>query len=299
MASVVALYAKFALRAAERLRPQAAARFLLSVRLLPAGLGVCIPLGLCLPSYLWLEPGTPEEMVGIPFLMAAALGAIVCATAIMRAVRIAIDGARFIRNCRQSGNEFRLDGHGEPVFAIGSLTPFLALAGVFRPRVVISEGMLRALSAEELAVALRHESAHRASRDNLKRFGISVVPLPFFAGQRCLDKGWSRVAEFAADEEAVRGDSRRALALASALVRVARGGGEPRSEFAISFLGELPDLSLRVDRLLAGAPAAATAIHRHSRSAAAMPIALVCLAIFVLRPSTLHGVQAILERLIQ
>ena len=52
----VAVSGPAAVRAARRMRPRSAARFLLVLRLLPALLALFLVAGLCIPSYLWLEP---------------------------------------------------------------------------------------------------------------------------------------------------------------------------------------------------------------------------------------------------
>jgi hypothetical protein len=66
-----------------------------------------------------------------------------------------------------------------------------------------------------------------------------------------------RFAEWAADDDAVAGDSVRSLSLAAALVRVARLGPSPRpSPFVTALLDESFDLSARVERLLGTAPSA-------------------------------------------
>ena len=59
--------------------------------------------------------------------------------------------------------------------------PVLAVAGVVHPRLVISRRVMHGLTAEQRDAALRHERAHRTSRDNIKRFLILLSPdvLPF------------------------------------------------------------------------------------------------------------------------
>jgi len=110
---------------------------------------------------------------------------------------------------------------------------------------VVSRAIRRTLSDEQLDAALRHEQAHRRAFDNFKRLLLAGTPrMPGFAA---LERGWSRMSEWAADDEAVSGSARRALCLADALVRVARLGAVP---VEISFLGDGRDLARRVDRLL-------------------------------------------------
>jgi Zn-dependent protease with chaperone function len=124
--------------------------------------------------------------------------------------------------------------------------PFLVLSGIARPRVIVSRRVLDSLAPEELDVVLRHERAHLRSRDNLKRLCIALAP-----GSRILERAWARFAEYAADEAAA-GDSSNAVALASALVRVARMGNVPGvPATAVPFLGDTDDLSNRVERLMA------------------------------------------------
>jgi hypothetical protein len=104
-----------------------------------------------------------------------------------------------------------------------------------------------------LAAALRHEDAHRRARDNFKRLLLAAAPglLPRVHGFAALERGWARMSEWAADDESVGGDPLRSLALADALVRVARLGTPVRTTaLEVSFCGDGSDLACRVDRLL-------------------------------------------------
>lgn len=298
---LLALFTPLAIRAAQKLAPRRAARLLLTLRLLPFGLGASAALGLCLPSYLWLEPGPIEESVGFPCLFMAMLGAVVGGIAVARGVRAAVSSFRFTRCCRGSGYEMHLVGADRPALVIQGSKPVLALAGIVRPRLVISGAVVSALSEEELSIALRHERAHQISCDNLKRLCMFLTPgiLPLLSGFRQLERSWISFTEYAADEAAVAGDARRSLALASALVRVARFGTAPPSDFAISFLGDTSLLSARVDRLLAGYPSPETR-HRMPWPTAGPALLVVgCLAAMAFHPSTFRFVQAILEGLIR
>src|SRR2546430_9995208 len=74
----VSIASRAAVRVAETMRPRNATRFLFALRLLPLGLGISTVLGLCVPSYLWLEPESTPERVGWTCLLLAFLGAAGC-----------------------------------------------------------------------------------------------------------------------------------------------------------------------------------------------------------------------------
>jgi len=75
----------------------------------------------------------------------------------------------------------RLPGERMAAWVVDGPAPCVMLAGVLRPRLVISRGVVAALSAEQLSAAIRHERAHGISRDNLKRLLVLLAPgiLPF------------------------------------------------------------------------------------------------------------------------
>lgn len=242
--ALAAVLAPSVLRRADNMQPRRAARVLLSLRLLPGAISA-IAVALCVPSYLRFEPQMPAEQAGIACLAAAILGAAICVLAIFRSFSALVRSTLHLR--RAGGRESSIEG--ESVWIVGH-SAGLALAGILRPRLLISERALAGLSPEELAVALRHEQAHRTSRDNLKRLLILLAPSPFPA-MRTLEEAWARDAEWAADDRATAGDAGRSASLASALVRVARlqlAVGMPPLVTPLVAQGE--DLSLRVDRLL-------------------------------------------------
>ena len=83
----VSLTASWAIRRASRMDARPAARFLLALRLLPAGAASIVVAGACAPSYLWLEPEASVEEVGLACLAAAVLGLIILAFSMARGVR--------------------------------------------------------------------------------------------------------------------------------------------------------------------------------------------------------------------
>jgi hypothetical protein len=296
---VVSTLAPAAIRIVERLRPRLAARLLLVLRLLPLGAALFVTAGLCVPSYLRFEPESSAERMGFACLAAAILGAAVWGMSIGRALRAAVRSWRYTRVCRRIGHRTHLEGESSPVLIVERTAPCLALAGIVRPRLVVSKNILRALPADQLAAALRHERAHLVSRDNLKRLLLLLAPdpLPFVRAFRPMERSWARFTEWAADDSAVAGDSRRSLSLAAALVRVARMGSAAQPTLTSSLLADGRDLSARVDRLLHGAPEASERCRSFFAIGAGFSL-VGSLVVMMLQPAALQGVHLLLEHLV-
>jgi len=277
--TAVSLAAGRAVRWAGRFDPWTAGRWLFTMRLAPAVGGLLAVVCLCLPSYIALEPSGVTESIGFGCLAAASCGALLWMCSLVRAVRAVARSARFVGA-----------GHG----------PLLALSGILRPRLMMSRDVRRVLSREELAVALRHERAHAASRDNLKHFSMLAAPavLPFGCASVSLERGWQKYAEWAADDCAVAGDPRCSVALASALVRAARHScGMPPPSLVLPLSGDDQQLAARVERLLSPARAVRPAHSSALPVAAALLAAGALAAIF--QPAVLIAVHRVLERLIE
>src|SRR5215472_8111928 len=298
------LFSGTAIRIAGKIRSRAAARFLFILRMLPSVLGLTVVLGLCVPSYLWLEPQIGSERVGWGCLLLAGLPGIQCSRSLVRTARAIGASARIRSEWRQAGNDALLTEESrtladENALVVPKKEPLLALSGAFRPRMVISRSVLTGLSKEQLDVAVRHEIAHRDSRDNLKRLFLVLSPefFPFANRFVALEKTWARFSEWAADDEAMQGDSQRALSLAAALLRVARMGAGPRLSILHTCL--LPaddDLSARVDRLLSVEPLSReTTSHPRFRGVVPGVCFAVCALIFVSLPAALASVHRLLE----
>lgn len=250
---LVRFLSKPAVRFAESTPAAGAARLLFLLRLLPCAVAVVFVLGLCVPSYLWLEPSTTSERVGPICIISGILGVICWLLSVVRAARAML----YARSCDKQWNSAARasGGNGErpSLLIVDSGPPILAVSGLVRRRFIISRNVVDSLSEEELESALSHERAHLTYNDNLKRLVLLLIPdiFPFFRTLRVLEENWSRFTEWAADDFAAQGDSVRAVSLASALVRVARLGVSPRlPPLSTSLLACNRDLSVRVDRLL-------------------------------------------------
>src|SRR5271165_2622826 len=267
LALLARLLASAAIRVSGRLNARSAERLLLALRLAPAAIALLTVAGLCVPSYLWLEPDAAEEL-GFPCLIAAALSATLWVSSLSRV-------AKAIWHSRGSNVWF-------------------GVAGLIRPRVVISPRVLQILSNEELAVALRHEEAHHTSLDNLKRLLMMLSPDGWLLPE--VECTWAKFAEWAADDSAVEGDASRSLALSSALVKVARLGAAPSQPALITpLLADSSGLAERVERLLEG-----RAISSHTRIA--FPAVAILASAFLglaVNSDTLVLVHDMLETLVR
>jgi bla regulator protein blaR1 len=296
------LAAPAAIRLSETRRPRSAARLLFFLRVLPALLAAAAVLGLGVPSYLWLEPQGTQESVSLACCAACLLGAAIWCISIARVIDLAVRSSRYGRQCGRIGREISREGAAFPTSVLEVDTPVIAVAGVFRPRVLVSRSVMSALSAEELEAALRHEDAHRASRDNLKRFMLLLAPgiFPLARTSRALERAWARFSEWAADDEATRGDARISLLLAAALVRVARMGSAPQPSVSLTpLIAGDRDLATRVDRLLRGQVAAPAPIWRRNAILGGVAVAVTAVVAGAMPwPAILRAAHEILERLI-
>lgn len=288
---------------ARHMAPVAGARMLLWLRLFPAGFALFVVAGLCTPSYLWLEPKSAPEPMGLACLAAALLGLTIWGQSLVRATRALARSLVHLRECRLRSRDMRLPGERRTAWVIDGAAPCVMMAGVLQPRLVISRNVVAALPAEQLAAVVRHERAHAISRDNLKRLLVLLAPgiLPFAPGFRRLERTWAKISEWSADDRAAAGKARRSLALAAALVRVARlGSAVSAPPLATSLLADGADLSERVDRLLRPTRRTARRRHREPVLAASAGLLLTGALIAVMtHPVTLHSAHEFLEFLIQ
>lgn len=292
-----------AVRLAEGIRPRLSSQLLFGLRMAPSALTLFIVVGFCIPSYVWLEPDISGERVGIACLLAALFGAAVWAVALLRGFSSVVRTDRYMRGCQRNGVATRVGQDAGQVLVLNDDVPLMAVAGVVHPCLVVSQSVMNALSDEQKEAAFRHETAHRISRDNLKKFLFLLAPdiLPFVSGLSKLERGWAKFTEWAADDQAVDGNPQRALSLASALVKVAKMGVRPTPSYLLSSLvDDDRDLETRVDRLLrepAYAEKPLQPVVAFARNAA---LAVGGLAVTVLLwPQSLGSIHQLLEHLVQ
>jgi hypothetical protein len=135
--------------------------------------------------------------------------------------------------------------------------PFAFTAGFLRPAVYVSEGMVREFSGEEIRSVFRHEGEHVSRKDPFRSWAADTLSrvLWFLPVAGHLRREFLAAAEEEADDRAAEGED-GPLALASALIKTARGQGRDIYVAAPGFAGEI-SVTERVERLIDG-PAGAS-----------------------------------------
>jgi Zn-dependent protease with chaperone function len=224
---------------------------LLGLRLLPSAGSALIALTVALPAFLTYEPHREHEAAG-PLLLALAAFAVAClAHGLWRGWRACAAAHSLLRHCLR---EARPGGDsGAQLQVVDVAEPLVALIGAWRPRIVASESVRAACNPEEFREVLAHEAAHCATWDNLRLLMLVAAPdvVAWTRLEALLTARWRAAAEREADQRATGGDPERRLALASALIKVARlvnRGDGPLPALGMSVA--VDDVSGRVRRLL-------------------------------------------------
>ncbi len=227
---------------------------LLALRLAPIAGAALLCATAVLPAFLWYEPADRPEPLGAGLLGLGTLAVMLIGAAIARTGRAVAATRRLVRNCT-AGRCGRATGPGIEIVDVAE--PLVAVFGALRPRILAARRVLQSCSAEEFRCVVAHETAHIAAADNLKLALLHGCPdligaLPFGAA---LVSRWKAAAEFDADERAAGADRARRLALASALIKVARLTGRRESCDTTHVMAVAADpVEERVRRLLSAAP---------------------------------------------
>jgi hypothetical protein len=243
---VLRLFASKLIAWAERFDPARAAAVMLAMRWLPGLLGVFVAGFLCVPSYLRLEEVEGDEEMGFLCLGLAALAVLSYLIPVMRTTISVLRSERRLRTLLMGAEQESND-----VSIIRQTSPAMALVGLFKSRVVVSREVMGLLTRDQMDAALEHERAHSNSGDNYKRLVLQCAPID--GSSRKLRGAWARFTEWAADDQSTGGDSAKSVALASALVSVARLKLPPCAvvtPHASLLVADESDLRLRVERLL-------------------------------------------------
>lgn len=190
-----------------------------------------------------------------------------------------VDRVRALRHLRRvlGRVEFAVPREGDPIFAAARLAgvdprhvraaPALAIpaftAGVWSPRIYVSSDLGTWLTRQELSAVIAHEEAHRARRDPLR---LSV--LRFLSTVLFWLPALRRIAADLADEAEIDADTfsadRSPLALASAIVAMARVPLQPAAPQSVARFQSPDLLERRLERLAGLEPRLGTRVSKGS-----------------------------------
>jgi beta-lactamase regulating signal transducer with metallopeptidase domain len=233
-------------RSIDRMTARSQERIRFAIPVAPHLLALLLTLTVVIPQYIRNETNLLPERVGIVCFAGALAIAIRYLYAVLRA-------SRLLRNKHEPEDAPVIMTAGLPVHLTAETYPQLAVTGLFSPRVILSQHLFAnpAFSPELLEIALAHEKAHIRHFDNLKHLILLSLILPHEpAGEQWL-QCWRHAAEIAADEDAVSGNSSRAIQLAETLLIAARTvPPQLAPELSLSLLQHEEDLDHRIHRLL-------------------------------------------------
>jgi hypothetical protein len=233
-------------------------RTLYVVQLLPVIVAILLTGLFFLPQYVFNETNPAPEHVGRLCIVLAASLYVWWSARIVRGIRMVGRTILFSRVCRLGDASGPL-AFGAPIVTVSDQTPRLALVGLLRPFILISQSLIDEGGLDPLAlqVVLDHERSHARQRDNWKLLSLYCLPrlnlrLP---GRKTWMQFWQSTAEWAADDDAVGDSGARALMLAETLVALARTSSTVSRQIACTHLVcEDTELALRVERLLHRTP---------------------------------------------
>lgn len=283
--------------ASASMRPRRASIILILLRLGPACLSLLLVITACLPSYLRYEENHASEEIGLLCLVPACLGFLICLTAFVRAIRAIIQSSSlsYMVCAAKDSTSWHLARETREL-------PSFGLVGLLKPKVVVSPRVLDTLTPEQFQAALEHERAHRSSGDNLKRLLILLAPdlLPFVCSFRAMEGHWDRYAELAADDFATRGNPERSIALAEALIRLARlDGNQAQPPLVSGLFATREGLAVRIERLLRFDPIAEPHTPFPTLFWLAPSLFLVGSVLLFPQLQVFHGVYRLLESLLR
>ena len=236
---------------------------LLALRLFPVVGALVLVLTVALPAFLSYEPHQDREAAGPLLLTLASFALLTLGHGIWRGWRAWTAARSFLRACGPAKRW--LNESGCVVQVVDVAKPIIGVIGGWRPQVVTAECVISACTRDEFRQVVAHEAAHLSARDNLKLLLLLACPdaLAWTSLDAVLSERWRREAEFAADQRATGDDPQKRLALASALIRVARlFDSSHRERQALTMPVALDDVEGRVRQLLAPGHAASARISK-------------------------------------
>jgi hypothetical protein len=244
-------------------RVRTAAADLLALRLFPVAGALLFVLTVILPAFVSYEPHRDREAAGPLLLTLAAFALLTLGHGAWRGWRAWTAARCFLHACGPAKR--CVVESGCTVQVVDVVKPIIGVIGGWRPQVVTAECVISACSRDEFRQVVAHEAAHVSARDNLKLLLLLACPdaLAWTTLGAVLSERWRRAAEFAADQRATGDDPQKRLALASALIKIARLFDTGHcARHALTMSVALDDVEGRVRQLLAPAHSAPATISK-------------------------------------
>ena len=249
----------------------------LALRLLPVAGALLFAVTVVLPAFLICEPHQDREAAGPLLLILAAFALLTLGHGIWRGWRASAAARSLLQECGPARRWVVENGQSVQVVEVGE--PIIGVIGGWRPQVVAAECIISVCSRDEFRQVVAHEAAHLSARDNLKLLLLLACPdaLAWTALGAALSERWRAAAEFAADQCAAGDDPHKRVALASALIKVARlFNTRHRVRQSLTMPVALDDVEGRVRQLLGPTHSASATISKALASfALLMPVAAI------------------------
>jgi hypothetical protein len=234
---------------------------LLTARLLPSIGAAFLVAGIFAPAFLLFEPARTSEGAGPVLVALAGFALLALGDGIRRGCFAWLATRSLLNRCGATDRSAR--AVTQPVELVDSFEALVAVVGAWRPRIIASRRVVLACEQLEFEQVISHEAAHLHARDNLKLL-LQVMgpdPLAWLPSGRALSERWRDAVELEADARATGGDPAKRIALASALVKVARlSAGDSQLRGALSVQIAADGIHGRVRELLAPPPAPRRAV---------------------------------------
>ncbi|MGO9865921.1 MAG: M56 family metallopeptidase [Terriglobales bacterium] len=232
------------------------ANFLFGLRIFSFTVSIAATVFFAFPSFWLMERATLDEDAATFVLAACSL--VILSAGLSRLLKAQARTTSAVTNWSMGSRSMGSKSMGPanagseprtpaPSMSAANGAPAMILAGIRRPKVMVSDMAATVLSDDEMRMAVRHELGHMRSCDNLKKALISAIPFPGMSG---LENAWREAAELAADDAAVA-NRQDALDLASALIKLSRSSKQwSEPALASGFVSGWSSIGLRVKRLL-------------------------------------------------
>ncbi len=284
----------------DRVGARARASGLFLLRVSPASAATIVVLGVFLPAFWRFEPRGTSEIAGESLVALAVLSALMILAALRRGWQASRATRAVLHDWLRSARPLVLPGIRIRAYAIPVAFPVVSVVGVLRPRLFVSERVLDVCTPEELFAMVRHERGHLSSSDNLKRFLLRVCPNVLATTRREVERHWHEALEEAADDYAARASTPSGLALANALLRVARLAPSPCAAFAsLTALYQGDSLERRVKHLISRSPLGGSRAAWLVMVRALALIPVVCAAAVLMDGHLLRHVHSLIEVVVE